>query len=147
MGARATTHVSKITPPQSLSLSCLLVAITMLSLACASSQYQSQPKQYVRVENQNQARIRAYVAFESSPTVRVYLGTIDPYQSEYFPLPATMQDHRALVVRCEQGPRGRYLRQTEYFETAFVSLPALATLIVRVRDPIRYSDFTISMPD
>src|SRR5512135_2543257 len=108
MSAWPITHVSKSTHPQS--LICILAAVTLVCSACASSQYQAQPRQYIRVENENQSRIRAYVAFESSPTVRVYLGTVDPHQSQYFPLPGTMQNHRGLVVRCEQGPRGRYLR-------------------------------------
>ena len=145
MVTRARTQISKTVPPQY--LLCLLAATAMLCSACASSQLQTRPTKYIRVENQNRSRIRAYVAFETSPTVRVYLGTVEPLQSEYFPLPSVMQDHRGLVVRCESGPRGRTLRATEFFETSFVSLPSLATLIVRVRDPIGYSDFTISTPD
>ena len=147
MGRWAAPHLSTTTPPQSQYLICLFAATALLCSACATSQYQARPTQYVRVENENQSRIRAYVAFETSPTVRVYLGTVDPHQSEYFPLPGAIQAHRGLVVRCEEGPRGRTARQTEFFETSFVSLPDLATLIVRVRDPIRYSDFTITTPD
>ena len=145
MSRWTTSRVSKPAHPQF--LTCLLVAIALLCSACASSQLQVQPTQYIRVENENLSRVRAYVAFETSPTVRVYLGTIEPHQSEYFRLPGVIQDHRGLVVRCEEGPRGRTPRQTEYFETSFVSLPDFATLIIRVRDPIRYSDYTISTPD
>jgi hypothetical protein len=145
MSRRAIAFLSKTGFPQS--LICFSVAAVFLCSACASTSPQNQSKQYIRIDNENQSRVRAYVAFETSPTVRVYLGTVDPHQSEYFPLPGAVQGHRGLVVRCERGPLGRYLRQPEYFETAFVTLPGPSTLVVRVRDPIRYSDFTIFTPD
>jgi hypothetical protein len=122
--------------------SILLVAF-LCSTGCSSIPCTTGTKQYIRIENQNQSRVRAYVAFETSAQVRVLLGTIEPYKSEEFPIPNGLSGHRGLVIYCENGPRGQYLSEREFFETSFVPLPGFSTIVVTVRDPIRYSDYRI----
>ena len=121
-----------------------LLLISLIFSACASAPRAEESDQFIRVENPNQFNIRAYVAFETSPTARVLLGTLEPYQSEIFPLPVALSGHRRLIVHCEKGPAGRFFRASEYFETSFVMMPQYSMLVVRIRDPLRYSDFTLS---
>jgi hypothetical protein len=130
--------------PSPARFSYLLAALLCSACASVPQENKADAEQYIRVENQNQFQIRAYAAFESSPGTRVLLGTIEAYRSEIYPLPGALKGHRAIVVRCEKGYPGRYVRANEYFETTYVSLPFFSTLVVRIRDPIRYSDFTIS---
>ncbi len=120
------------------------IFMTIVLSACASVPQVSEPDQFIRVENPNQFNIRAYVAFETSPSTRVLLGTLEAYQSEVFPLPDALRGHRRLVIHCEKGPAGRFLRANEYFETSFAMLPQYNMLVVRLRDPLRYSDLTLS---
>ncbi len=141
MNRLATIFSSILSSPQL--LLGFVVIVALLFLSCASTRVESRANQYIRVENQNQSRVRAYIAFETSPTVRVYLGSVEPYETEFFPVPGSVQGHRGLMVRCESGPRGRAPRLSQFFETAYVTLTGPSTLVIRIRDPIRYSDYTI----
>jgi hypothetical protein len=121
----------------------LFLAALSVSSGCASMHEADQAKQLIRVENQNRSRVRAYVAFETSPAVRVFLGTIDAGQDEEFPLPPALEGNRGLVVFCEKGHAIGRPRPNEQFQTSVFTLPGTSTLVLRVRDPIRYSDYTI----
>jgi hypothetical protein len=116
----------------------------LLCSECASVPREDEADQFIRIENQNQFQIRAYAAFESSPGTRILLSTVEAYRSEIYPLPAALRGHRGIVVHCEKGYPGRYIRANEFFETTYVSLPFFSALVVRILDPLRYSDFTIS---
>ena len=131
----------------SLVVQCLSLTIALMCSACGTVPRQEENDQYIRVENQNHFQIRAYVAFESSSGVRVLLGTVDPNGREYFKVPSALRGTRPLIVRCEKGRPGGLTRQSEYFETAFVSIPRMSTLVVTIRDPMRYSDYSICSMD
>ena len=123
-------------------LSLCLVAVLICS-ACATIPREDDSGQYIRIENQNLYRIRAYVSFSTSSSVRVLLGTVEPNEHEEFRLPSALKGNRALVVRCEKGHPAGFTRSNEYFETAYVSIPRASTLIVTVRDPMRFSDYSV----
>ena len=120
---------------------CFISALTYS--ACATIPQEDEAGQYIRVENQNRFQIRAYVAFATSSSVRVLLGTVAPNGYEYFRVPSALRGSRGLVVRCESGHRGEPARAMEYFETAYVTIPRSSTLIVTIRDPMRFSDFAV----
>jgi len=121
----------------------LFLAAMFLCSACASIPYQDQTKQAILIENQTLSRIRAYAAFDSSPEVRVLLGTVEPNSSECFMLPNAFIGNRGLVFTCEKGRPNGLGHAYDSFQTSHVALPALSTLVIRVRDPLDYSDFTI----
>jgi hypothetical protein len=123
-------------------LSFFLIGALIFS-GCGTIPREDDTGQYVRIENQNLFQIRAYIAFETSPSVRVLLGTVDPNAHEEFRVPSALRGTRGLVVRCEKGRPGSSVRSTEYFETAFVAIPRFSTLVVTVRDPLRYSDYSV----
>jgi hypothetical protein len=122
---------------------CLSFIAALTCSACGTIPHEDDGGQYIRIENQNLFRIRAYAAFSTSSSVRILLGTVEPNAHEEFRVPSALRGSRALVVRCEKGRPGGFTRSNDYFETAFVSIPRASTLIVTVRDPMRYSDFSV----
>jgi hypothetical protein len=122
---------------------CLVLVSVFLCAACASIPRQGETRHLIRVENQTLSRIRAYASFESSPEVRVLLGTLEPNQSEFFPLPNVFTENRGLIVSCEKGRSNGLQRANMCYQTSSVALPKSSMLVVRIREPIDYSDFTI----
>jgi hypothetical protein len=125
----------------------LFLAAMFLCSACASIPYDNQTRRLVRVENRTLSRIRAYAAFDSSPEVRVLLGTLEPNSSEYFSLPNAFKGNHGLVFTCERGRPDGLGHGYESFRTSSVALPDASTLVIRIREPIHYSDFTIHSED
>lgn len=123
-----------------------LVAVLLCS-ACSSIPRTNEERQLVRIENQTLSRFRAYASSDTSPEVRVLLGTLEPNQSQYFQLPSIFARYRGLVVRCEKGRPNGLKRANMYFQTSAVALTRLSMLVVRLRDPIDYSDFTVLTMD
>jgi hypothetical protein len=122
---------------------CLCSIAALTCSACGTIPREDDSGQYIRIENQNLFRIRAYAAFSTSSSVRILLGTVEPNEHEEFRVPSALRGTRALVVRCEKGRPAGFTRSNEYFETAFVSIPLASTLLVTVRNPMRYSDFSV----
>ena len=119
------------------------LVVMMECTACGTIPPGEDTGQRIRIENQNHVRMKVYVAFESSPSVRVLLGTIESNSREEFRLPGTLQGSRPIVVRCERGLPSGLNRQQEYFETAYVTLPRYSTIVVTIRDPMIYSDCSV----
>jgi hypothetical protein len=119
----------------------LLIMLTCV--ACGTIPPGEDTGQRIRIENQNHVHMKAYVAFETSPSVRVLLGTIEPNSHEDFRLPSALRGSRPIVVRCERGQSSGLNRGREFYETAYVTLPRYSTLVVTIRDPMMYSDCSV----
>ena len=128
----------------------LFVATLAAFIGCGTFPRGNGANQFIHVENQNRNRVRAYVASERTPEVRVLLGTVEPYESEDFPLPGVFKDYPGLMLTCESGRFGGPIslgEHFEHFETSYILLPAHSTLIVTVRDPMEESDYSVSSFD
>jgi hypothetical protein len=121
----------------------LILVAVFFSSACASMPRQNETQQLIRIQNQTLSRIRVYVAFESSPEVRVLISTLEPNSTEYVPLPSVFRGNRELVVSCEKGRWDALGHAFESYHTSAVALRGSSTLLIRVREPIHYSDYTI----
>ncbi len=125
-----------------------LVAATFAAFnGCGTVPRGNVTTKFIHVENQNRNRVRAYIASERAPEVRVLLGTVEPYESDNFPLPCVFQDYLGLVLTFESGRLGGPVslgEHYEHFETSYILLPAHSTLIVTVRDPMDESDYSVS---
>jgi len=127
---------------------CVLVGMMVLTtifacIGCGTASPEYRTSQFIHVENQNHSRIKAYIASESAPDVRVLLGTIDAWESEDFSLPSVFQGNRALVVYCEIPSADGRIRWRDRFQSSYIALPPHSTLVVTVHEPIINTGYSV----